>query len=189
MSVYTLHVHIDAGFVYLAWLSGAVLCWLACWCHVSGVGVSPLTFGMPPTLAWQKPPKLVQSGRGPWWNCSHILAEGGLSVYERLLIVWRWCCSTHTESGLCHCGGMSSTSWCAFWCCWACVVVALFVDFRWSVKILWRMGVLEQHVLGVSMCTRVTVLTLYVKCLLTLFHIYIWQNEPTSLFHATFSNL
>ena len=38
---------------------------------------------------------------------------------------------------------MSLMSLCAFWCC--AVLVALFVDFRWLVKISWRMGVLEEQ--------------------------------------------
>ena len=28
-----------------------------------------------------------------------------LSACERLVIVWRWCCSTHPGSGSCHCVG------------------------------------------------------------------------------------
>ena len=62
-----------------------------------------------------------------------VWLEERLSVCEILLIVWRWTCSTHTGSG-----GMSLTSLCAFWCC--AVVLALFVDFQWSVKISWGMG-------------------------------------------------
>ena len=38
------------------------------------------------------------------------------------------------------------TSLCAFWYCPGCaVILALFVDFRWSVKISWRMGDLEEQ--------------------------------------------
>ena len=71
-----------------------------------------------------------------------VWLEGRLSVGERMLIVWRWICSTHTGSGLHGCGGMSL---CAFWCCPGyAVLMALFVDFRWSVKISWRMGFLEE---------------------------------------------
>ena len=36
-----------------------------------------------------------------------VLLEERLSVCERLLIVWKWICSTHAGSGLCGCGGMS----------------------------------------------------------------------------------
>ena len=60
---------------------------------------------------------------------------------EGLLIVWRWICSTHTGSGLCGCGGvhlMVLSRLC-------CILLALFVDFWWSVKISWRMGLLEEQ--------------------------------------------
>ena len=49
---------------------------------------------------------------------------------------------------------MSWKSWYALWCCRGCVViVALFVDFWWSVKISWGMAVFEQQdgaVVGLS---------------------------------------
>ena len=57
--------------------------------------------------------------------------EEGLSVCERLLIVWRWCYSTHARSGFCHCGRGMGMSWCAFQCCCGCVVIlALCVNFQ-----------------------------------------------------------
>ena len=41
---------------------------------------------------------------------------------------------------------MLLTSLCAFWCSPHCaVLVALFVDFQWLVKISWRTGVLEEE--------------------------------------------
>ena len=59
---------------------------------------------------------------GPRWEA--------VSVWK-LLIVWRWICSTHAGSGLwgvveCHC-------WCTI-----SIVCGLQLGFRWSVKISWR---------------------------------------------------
>ena len=110
---------------------------LSTWREWGSVTSWPLTFATCPPLAWQRPSSQVQSGGGPRW---HSLA--GRSVCVRLLIVCRWNCSTHTESGLCDgCGGMSLTSLCAFW-----LLLALFpVGFRWSVKLSWRMGLLEEQ--------------------------------------------
>ena len=52
-------------------------------------------------VAW--PSNTVQSvneveGGGPRWNGGH--SQESLSVCERLLIVWRWNCSTHAGCGL-----------------------------------------------------------------------------------------
>ena len=67
--------------------------------------VWPLTFVTPPTLAGQEPSfsRLMMSRTR--WNGGHILPEEGMSMCDRSLNVWRWCCSTHTRSRLCHCDG------------------------------------------------------------------------------------
>ena len=85
-----------------------------------------------------------------------------LSVYEKLLIVWRWICYTNTGSGLCGCGGGVVEYRCVpfgvvqavlYW--WHCLWTSggLLVGLQWSVKISWRMSVLEEEdgaVVGVS---------------------------------------
>ena len=61
---------------------------------------------------WPLPRPLQQRPSSPGWRRG----------CQWLLIVWRWTCSTHVGSGLCGwCGGMSSTSLCAFWCWPGCV--------------------------------------------------------------------
>ena len=71
------------------------------------------------------------------------VAHSGLC--ERSLMVWRWCCSTTQEVGcVVECHGSHGVPFSG----------ALFVDFQWSVKFSWRMGVLDQQdgaVVGVSL--------------------------------------
>ena len=65
---------------------------------------------------------------------------------ERLLVVWRWTCSTHAGSGLCGCGREFHRRHCVpFGVDQAVLLLALFVDFRWSVDISWIMGLLEEQ--------------------------------------------
>ena len=109
----------------------------------SSLSVWPLPFSHAPSIglaeAFQSVNEVADPGGMVW-------LEERLSVCKRLLIVWRWICSTHIGSGLCGCGGMSSTSLCAFWCWPGCaVLLALFVGFQWLVKISWRMGLLEEQ--------------------------------------------
>ena len=84
---------------------------------------------LPRPLHW--PGRVQFSQLMRWRTQVEWRAQGErLSVCERLLIVWRWICSTHTGSGLCGCGGMSLMSLCAFWCCPGyAVLLASFVDF------------------------------------------------------------
>ena len=83
----------------------------------------PLTFD----LHWYLP---VRFNQLMWWR---TYLEWHLEDV-RLLIVWRWICSTNVVSGLCAgCGGMSL---CDFWCCPGCaVLVVLFVDGLWVVSL------------------------------------------------------
>ena len=67
------------------------------------MGPLDLTFAMP---AWQEPPKPVQSVNeleDPGGLVGAFWPKQGLSVCERWLTVWKWCCSTHAGTGLCHC--------------------------------------------------------------------------------------
>ena len=58
-----------------------------------------MTYNLLPRHPASSPVQSVSSGMaGTIWR-------ERLSVCERLLIVWRWICSTHAGSGLCGCGG------------------------------------------------------------------------------------
>ena len=92
-------------------------------------------------LHW--PGSLVQSVNevGEWRAWSGWMRS---CLHERLL---RWICLIHAASGLCGggvCGGISLTS---LWCCPDCsgIVYGPPVSFRWSVKMSWRMGILEEQ--------------------------------------------
>ena len=69
-----------------------------------------------------------------------VWLEERLLVCKRLLIVWRWTCSTQAESGLCddvvecHCVPLG--------CAVLLAVCGLPVGFRWLVEISWRIGLL-----------------------------------------------
>ena len=76
----------------------------------AGVGVPLLwvTFDLchaPPTLtlAHPNPSPSVNELEDPGAIAGGVRLEGNLSACEGLVIVWRWCCSTHPGSGLCHC--------------------------------------------------------------------------------------
>ena len=56
----------------------------------------PLTF-----LAWKRPSSLVQSVNEVEDPGGTVWLGETLSVCERLLILWRWTCSTHARTGLC----------------------------------------------------------------------------------------
>ena len=65
---------------------------------------------LPSPLYWpgRGPSVLVQSVNeveDPGGIVGTVWLEERHSVCERLLIVWGWTCSTHTESGLRGCGG------------------------------------------------------------------------------------
>ena len=97
---------------------------------VVGVGVPSLDlwlFVTPPPL------RPVQSVNDPGGMV------GTVWLLLVLLIVW-WTCSTHTGVvvGVCHCVPFGCWSGCA-------VLLALFVDFQWSVEISWRMRLLEEQ--------------------------------------------
>ena len=69
-----------------------------------------MTFGLShtPPWVWQRPSSLVQSvneEEDTGGIAGTVWQEERLSVFERLLIVWRWICSIHVGSGLCGCGG------------------------------------------------------------------------------------
>ena len=94
------------------------------------VGV-PFLFDLmshPPPLAWQRPSSPVNKHM----DCQCVK------------IVWRWTCSTH---GLCGCGGGVVECYQRHCWCWpgCAVLLGLFVDFRWSVNISWRMGLFEEQ--------------------------------------------
>ena len=58
-----------------------------------------------PPLSWRRPSSPVNEVEDPGGIAGTVWLEERLSVCERLLIVWRWTCSTHAGSGLCGCGG------------------------------------------------------------------------------------
>ena len=69
---------------------------------------APLTFCHTPPLSWQRlssPVQSVNEEEDPGGMAGTVLLEKRLLVCERLLIVWRWICSTHIGRGLCSCGG------------------------------------------------------------------------------------
>ena len=70
--------------------------------YVGGVGVTFDLFATHPPSAWQKPSSPVQSVNDVEDPGGTVWLEETLSVCERLLIVWKWTCSTHAGSG---CGG------------------------------------------------------------------------------------
>ena len=85
----------------------------------AGVGVPLLrvTFDLchaPPTLTLAHPnpsPSVNELGA----IAGSVRLEGSLSACEGLVIVWRWCCSTHPGSESCHCvGDVVEWSLCAF---------------------------------------------------------------------------
>ena len=75
------------------------------------VGVVVPSLGMTFDLyhaPWQRPSCPVQSDNEVedlGGMAGTVWLEKRLSGCERLLIVWRWICSTHAESWLCGCGG------------------------------------------------------------------------------------
>ena len=70
------------------------------------------------------PPSMVATNAPPgWWGAAKNLFQVR-SPYERLLIVWRWTCSTHAGSGWCGCGGCHDVNVCLLvltrLCCTVC---------------------------------------------------------------------
>ena len=94
------------------------------------VRVGALTFA--PSTRLGRPVQSVNEVADPGGMADTVWLEEGLSVCEKLL---------------CEGGSAPPTQEvsCVFWCCpGSVVIVALFVDFQWLVKISWRMGVLKE---------------------------------------------
>ena len=85
--------------------------------NVTCSGRGPIRYDLwshiyPHPLAWQNPPKPGLSEDAGGIGLTSVLEEW-LWVHDRLVIVWRWCCSTDAGSELCHCLAL-----CALWYCW-----------------------------------------------------------------------
>ena len=116
----------------------------------AGYDLCPLSC---PLSAWQEPPKTVQSVnelKDPGGVAGTFWPEQGLSVRERWLTVWRWCCSTHAEVCCVIVMGvwwnvvevMVCPSVLSRLCCNSGIVRGLPVGLWWSVKISWGMAIL-----------------------------------------------
>ena len=117
-------------------------CWL--WSRVSWSGCALSLrelwpFATPPPLAWQRPSSPRLEWRARRRGCQWLLIVWRWTLAGSVVVVWVWC----------GCGGMSSTSLCAFNLGLIGIVCRLQVGFRWLVKIFWLLEEQDGAVVGV----------------------------------------